>query len=291
MGRAVDHLGGQIVKRYDLRLLVLCAVLACQTPRVCWCQELALISNGFSLTDPIAPTGYCTDGLLGSDDCDRKRDLSLCETIDKCAVDSKTFGPRFSRIEYQRDSRGFNYIHFMGASQLPHEFHIWGFIDLEGLDTPTSNGNDLARYFLEIDIKRRIGEHWGAIAELNDLQGDGNGIGRFGVFYLAPWEFLKANDAWLSFKLFPGQTDGGSQYSFAYNKNFLGVFDDRLNVGGFFDVNVNAGPTGNRTVIVTEHQIRLRLVDQMFALCELRLNEFLPAGQRYGTGFGLQCRF
>jgi len=120
----------------------------------------------------------------------------------------------------------------------------------------------MARFFLEIDLKRKFGEDWGAIAELNDLEGDGNVIGRLGFFYLPPWQCLKDRHAFLFFKIFPYETDAhGAQLSFAWNKKFPEIWDSRLSAGGFCDLNFNAGPTTESTVIVTEHQIRVRLVE------------------------------
>ena len=217
---------------------------------------------------------------------------SLCKIIENSATDSRTFGPDFSRFEYQLDDRGFNTIHFMGSSALPWGFNIWGFVDFEGFDTNVARREDLSRFFLEIDIKRKIGEQWGLIAEVNDLQGINNTLGRLGVFYIPEARWLRDRHAFLFFKVFPYETDRrGSQFSLAWNKDFPNVGGGRLSAGGFCDLNFSAGAAGEGTVVVTEHQFRVRVAEQMYFLIEARLNEFLGDERDYGTGVGVQYRF
>lgn len=238
---------------------------------------------------PIQLTGLPT---VDASNCGCDTDFYLGEAFDAAARDSKTFGKNFARLEYQLETRGFDVIHFMGGSALPFGFNIWGFIDLEGLDSPGANREDISRFFLEIDIKRKLGKEWGLIGEFNDLQGDGNAIARLGFFYLPQSPFIKNHDAFLFFKVFPYESDGrGIQVSFAWNKNFPRIWDGRFSAGGFCDFNFKSGATGERTVIVTEHQLRVRVVEQLYVIAEARLNEFLGDDRDYGTGFGVQYRF
>ncbi len=181
------------------------------------------------------------------------------------------------------------------GSPLPYGFDIWGFIDIEGADLAGANREDLSRCFLEIDIKKKLWKNGGIIGEYNDLLGSGNSIGRLGFFHKPNLEFLSpdcgrlAGKGFVAFKVFPYESDGrGGQASLAWNKKFDNVFDGRLSAGGFVDANFNAGATG-RTVVVTEHQVRMRLFEGLHLITEFRPNEFLA--DDFGIAPGLQYRF
>ena len=251
--------------------------------------------------DPVQLASHHSSvGLKSSEHCDGCREscskspaaVQWCRSLDARAKETKTFGPNFSRIEYQLDTRGFNTLHYMASSALPYGFNMWGFVDFEGLDAAGANREDISRLFLEIDLKRKIGENWGGVAELNDLQGDDNVIGRLGLFYVPPWKWIQDGHGFLFFKTFPYQTNSaGSQYSVAWNKNFPNVFDGRLSAGGFCDLNVNQGASFDDVIVVTEHQLRARIVGGLHLITEVRLNQFLPADREFGIGFGVQYRF
>ena len=221
--------------------------------------------------------------------------LETLDRFDELLKETRAEGSRWSRVEYAFDSRGFNVFHYMGHTPLPFGFNVWGFIDIEGDDLPGANREDLSRYFLEIDLKRKLWDTGGVIAEVNDLHGDGNAIGRFGVFWKPDTEWLSPEDGFLSGKLhfaikfFPVETDGqGGQFSFNYNKNFDGVLGGRFSAGGFFDFNYDIGATGFDS-IVSEHQLRVRVAEGLHFVTEFRVNEFLR--NDFGISHGLQYRF
>ena len=197
--------------------------------------------------------------------------------------------------EYDFDSRGYNVIHMMGHSPLPFGMSVWGFIDIEGLDQVGANREDVATYFLEIDVKKPIFESGGLIAELNDLQGDGNAIGRFG-FFVNPkrlkWDQktgLLGGKGKIGFKIFPLETDRrGMQASMNWNHQFKNILDGRFSAGGFLDLNTQTG-VNDDLVIVTEHQIRYRLLEGLHIITEFRLNQFLQ--DDFGIAPGIQYRF
>ena len=218
------------------------------------------------------------------------------ERLDELAIRSRADGSRWSRIEYDFDDRGFNVLHFMGNSPLPFGFNLWGFIDLEGEDVAGANREDLSRFFLEIDLKKRIWSNGGLIAEYNDLQGDNNAIGRLGFYYQPQLDCLSPTQGWfagkglLGFKVFPYETDGyGGQASFHWNKRFEAVLDGRFSAGGFFDLNYNAGASHDRIILVTEHQVRFRVAEGLHMITEFRVNEFLR--DDFGIAPGVQYRF
>ena len=220
---------------------------------------------------------------------------TLFDSLDAWAAETRGNGSRWARLEYQFDSRGFNVVHAMGNSPLPGGFHIFTFIDLEGADLSGANREDLSTYFLEIDLRKELFFNSGPIAEHNDFQGDGNAIGRLGYFYqpdanwLQPAEGLFAGNAFLFFKFFPySLNQGGWQASVAYNKNFDNFLDGRFSMGGFFDMNWDTGHA-ERDVIVSEHQVRLRVVEGLHLMVEFRLNQFL--NDEFGVAPSIQYRF
>ena len=228
--------------------------------------------------------------------CDLQEVPSLLDRLDQRAKETRTKGARWFRSEYDFDSRGFNVLHFMGSSPLPYGFDIWGFIDIEGADLAGANREDLSRYFLEIDIKKKLWKNGGIIGEYNDLQGTGNSIGRLGFFHKPDFKFLSpdcgafAGKGFVAFKVFPYESDErGAQASLAWNKNFDNILGGRFSAGGFADVNFDAGASGDRTVVVTEHQIRVRLLEGLHLITEFRLNEFLQ--DDFGVAPGIQYRF
>ncbi|MFN3191946.1 MAG: hypothetical protein ACE361_15660 [Aureliella sp.] len=214
--------------------------------------------------------------------------------LDEWFEETRAEGGRWFLAEYDFDNRGYNVLHFQGHSPLPLGFSLWGFIDLEGADNTSSDREDISRHFLELDVKRKLWRNTGVIAELNDLQGQDNEIGRFGCFWFpdladfGPEEGLFAGKFRLGFKFFPVQTVARTgQWSFNWNKQFDEVWDGRVSAGGFFDLNYNTG--NNSTAIVTEHQIRLRVAEGMHLITEFRLNEYLA--DEFGIAPGIQYRF
>lgn len=194
--------------------------------------------------------------------------------------------------EYQFDTRGFNTINFTGGAKLPYEWSLWGFIDIETADSHEGSRTDAEEFFMEIDLKRELYKGFGVVLEYNDGQGRDDNIGRFGLNYIARWDWLKEMDLSLAFKAFPLETDGhGGQLSFCWDKKFPEFLEGRFSVGGFFDVNLNSGPNDNKTNIVSDTQFRYKLTDNLEALVEFRFNGYLVASQEDGFGIGVKYRF
>ncbi|MEM7311741.1 MAG: hypothetical protein AAF497_01190 [Planctomycetota bacterium] len=245
-------------------------------------------------------TVYAMTANATAQDITQPVDLTFIERweeLDKNISETRSKSGHWLLGEYDFDSRGFNVLHFMGASAFPGGFRIWGLLDIEGIDHLATQREDLSRYFLEIDIKRALYKNVGVVAELNDLTGDNNAIGRFGFFWTPDTSFLSNFGGWwltgdfkFGIKAFPYETDGeGGQFSFNWNKNFENILGGRISAGGFFDLNLNAGPMNDSTVIVTEHQIRLRFFDNIHLITEFRWNQFLAAD--FGVAPGIQYRY
>ncbi len=221
--------------------------------------------------------------------------VGVLDQLDNRLAETRDKGKHWFLAEYDFDDRGFNVLHFMGHSPLPLGFSLWGFIDIEGEDFLGEDREDLSRYFLELDLKREIWNGVGVVAEINDLQGPDNAIGRFGVFWkpdtswLSPTEGPIAGQFRFAIKYFPVETDmQGGQFSFNWNKNFDNIFDGRFSAGGFFDLNYGIGDARDIR-IVTEHQVRFRIAEGLHAITEFRVNEFLA--DDFGIAPGIQYRF
>lgn len=66
--------------------------------------------------------------------------------------------------------------------------------------------------------------------------------------------------------------------------------DRRIYVGGFLDQNfIYNGRGGLSFKWVAEHQIGLRLIDELYAILEYRINDFY-AKDNYGLGYGLEYK-
>ena len=66
--------------------------------------------------------------------------------------------------------------------------------------------------------------------------------------------------------------------------------DRRIYIGGFVDQNfVYNGNGGLSFKWVTEHQLGLRIIDELYAILEYRINDFY-AKDNYGFGYGLEYK-
>ena len=194
--------------------------------------------------------------------------------------------------EYQFDTRGFDTINFTGGANLPLGFTVWGFTDIETPDISGRSRQDAENFFMEIDLRRELYKGFGVVAEYNDGQGTNDNLGRFGLNYIARWDWLKDIDLSLYFKAFPLETDGhGGQVSFSWNKKFPKILDGRFSMGGFFDLNFNSGSKDDEMNVVSDTQFRYRLIDNLEALVEFRFNEYKVASQEHGFGIGLKYKF
>ena len=187
--------------------------------------------------------------------------------------------------EYQFDNRDFNTLHFMAAAPLPADFSIWGFVDFESQKNNKERDSDLTTYFHEIDIRSPRWNGVGILLEHNSSSGLSNDVGRMGVYCVPKFKLLDKINLSLFFKYFPVEFDGeGSQASFSWNLKIPQILQGRISLGGFSDWNFESGVKKD-TNIVSEMQIRARLIDNLSALVEFRRNEFL--GENIdGTGSG-----
>lgn len=219
-------------------------------------------------------------------------EVGLWDRVETWADESRTFGRDSLHAEYQFDTRGFNTVHLMGSARLPAGFNLWGFVDFEAGKNAGGSRGDSASFFYEIDLRRKVWRDFGIVAEVNDAAGSRNALVRAGLFYMPSCAFLSENATFLLVKGFAYESDDkGGQVSLALNKGFPGFLDGRLSAGGFVDVNIDSGRDENDANVVTEWQVRFRVLGGLHALAELRFNEFLSAGRDLGAGLGFRYAF
>ncbi len=218
---------------------------------------------------------------------------SLGDRLDQKMSDTKTFGKPRIRMEYQFDSRDVNNLNVDGTAPLPYGFNLWGFVDFYSpFDRGDRSRFEEANFFYELDLKRKVWNDVGFILEVNEQQGVANTVGRAGVSYDPTWLILNEHDLFLTFKAFPVESDGhGYQLSVAWDKRFPDWLGGRFSTGGFFDANFDGGPGHDEINLVSEVQIRYRLIGELHALTEVKYNEFLGDDDDWGVGVGFQYRF
>lgn len=96
-------------------------------------------------------------------------------------------GPFAAGISYYYDSRDFTTLNItLFSGRFPAGFNFWGFIDIHADHNAGRERFQLSRYFLEFRVRwqaRGVLTGFGLEAEVNDLQGAGNEVFRFGVNY------------------------------------------------------------------------------------------------------------
>lgn len=218
--------------------------------------------------------------------------VSHWERFEVWADESRTFGKDLFLTEYQFDTRDFNTFHAMGSARLPAGLNIWGFVDFEAIEDAPGTRGDIAKFFYEIDLRRKVWNDFGLIAEVNEFAGSDNTLGRFGLFYMPTFDWLKEHSLFVLIKGFPIETDKkGGQISLALNKSFPNILGGRISIGGFVDFNFDSGLTEDETNVLTEWQLRVRVLGGLHAIAEVRLNQFLLSDQDLGVGLGVQYRF
>ena len=226
------------------------------------------------------------------DEAPKPEERSLFKKWDEAAAATRTEGHQWFTLMYQWDTREFNTLNVEGSAPLPLGFNVWGFVDFMTPMNDAHKNEDIADFFYEIDLKRKVVWDCGVILEANDQQGLENAVGRAGVFWEPKSKFLEDTHLWFLLKAFPYETDHeGGQVAIAWDKRFSDFLEGRFSMGGFFDVNINSGADDDGTNIVSETEFRLRLIEGLHFVTELRYNGLLDADDDFGIGFGLKYNF
>lgn len=201
------------------------------------------------------------------------------------------------------DTRGFSSTTTNVLAQLPGRFQ---YFSLSNYYNPKDADrlDDLDAWYSEQNL--RWSPHKGVPADLSlqwvNRTGERNDLLRLGVRWrLSGTQGLKPSfDAVhlffsvslhaLEFTFLEGGYTGQIEHVYCLTP-WSDALDQRIYIAGFIDHNVwLSGPEGSRThTVVTEHQLGLRAVNQLFVVGELRYNGFLVEEQ-VGVGFGLEYK-
>jgi hypothetical protein len=229
-------------------------------------------------------------GLLGT--------LALCLSLLVCSsiTEASKKKPAQVNLTYYLDSRDYNTLNMVTSiPDLPLNFKIWGFVDVNSEQNNADQRFDFTRYFIEYRLKRSLFPNatsaWkglGFEVEYNDANGIDNTVVRTGVTYKHAIPLFHGNKSWLEWRYHPYETDGsGSQISVIYVFHLF----ERISITGFADLNLENG-TDDRWVI--EPQINYMMNETFDLVLETRYNEFEDANNKldgFGIAGGIKIKF
>lgn len=201
------------------------------------------------------------------------------------------------------DTRSFDIITNNTLINLPYGLHYYSFTNLLG-PFNSADSFTLNKYYTEQNIRWALYKN--IPVELNVQWNSGSNLTdkmRFGPRIRVndlPWigKILKKLNLIYAITPFPLQVDHSKGYD-AQIEQFYKMqvlpryFKDRVYISGFADINFLYG-SDNRTrhhPSVTETQLGIRLINQVYAVVEYRYNGFLPTNKRNGLGLGLEYLF
>ena len=197
------------------------------------------------------------------------------------------------------DTREFSVMTLNLLAVLPHRFQYFSLTNFQG---PTRT-SDLSNYYSEQNVRWNFMKNipldftsqWVLKSGIN------NDVLKFGFRWSLHKSkglrnfFKKLN---LSYSINPffiqfaqnKQTQYLTQIEHVYKLKILPtVLNDRIYIGGFIDQNFLSDNNKVMMKFVTEHQLGLRIIDQLYAVLEFRINEYLP-NDNYGFGYGLEYK-
>ncbi len=192
------------------------------------------------------------------------------------------------------DTREFAVTTLNIGAKLANDFE---YFQLLNMFSPINSGSyDWTDYYTELNLRRPISKDSRYLKQFDWTIQYADGSGPRGVLRLgAKWRFqdtsgpvgnffkdvLKAKYA-IDFHLI--ETDGtGWQMEHTYRRTF---FEDQVYISGVADHNINNN--GKNSTWVTEHQIGMRLFDQLYAVAEYRYSSLAPSGSKSGWGIGIE---
>ena len=201
----------------------------------------------------------------------------------------------FVDLNIYGDTRGFATITPSVKLDLGEKFSYFSFtnLDLDG------DGGEVYRYYTEQDIYYRIGKTPLYLAQQYvSRSGSDNDLLRYGprvvISDLAPLRklFSKYN-FYYEISAFPLQIDHSEGFDMGWEHFYVikilpKFFKDRVYLSGFVDHNLEFGKLAqNHSIAVTENQVGIRIIDDLYLVSELRYNGYLPSEQ-IGLGLGLE---
>ncbi len=206
----------------------------------------------------------------------------------------KVESKNFADINIYGDTRGFATVTPNLSLDLPYKFSYYGFANLDFFDR-----GDNYRFYSEHDLYFQIANSPFYLAQQYVTQsGDNNDQLRYGprvIISKLPKlkKFFETLNLHYEISIFPLQFDHSDGFDMAfehfyYMKILPKLFKDRLYLSGFVDHNLEYGENAaNNSTAVTENQLGLRLINNLYLVAELRYNGYFPR-ERVGMGLGLQ---
>ncbi len=198
------------------------------------------------------------------------------------------------------DTRDFSVLTINLFASLPHRFQYFSLTNY----TNNQDSPDLEGFYAEHNLRWAINKKLPLDLTYQYVlrQGEKNDDHRFGLRWrLHNTSFLKAvfskinmsytfNPMFIQFRS-KTEVEYMTIIEHAYRIN---VFPEKLNnrvyIAGFADQNFKYLDTNKlQFEWVSEHQLGVRLIDELFAVAEYRINTFLPA-ENYGLGYGLEYK-
>lgn len=219
-----------------------------------------------------------------------------------CQIDKKEKFVNSGFVDFNGyyDTREFSVLTINILAKLPHRFQYFSLTNYQG----PSNSSDVSGFYAEHNVRWGIrkGLPFDLTYQFVTRQGIKNDDHRLGVRWRVTStpkvsKFFKKAGFFYSVNPMFVQLRGRSETKLmtiiehVYRLNILSNrLDNRLYIGGFADQNfVNSLSGEIMTEWVTEHQLGIRIIDQLYAVLEYRINTFL-AKDTNGLGYGLEYK-
>ena len=214
----------------------------------------------------------------------------------------KGYEPKgFLDFNTYHDTRNFQ-VHTLNAKlDLPGPFSYFGFTNWSGNQTG-DHAFSYGDHYTEQNLywNEFIAKPLDLNIQYADANGPRNDVLRTGIqinFHKLKYieKLFKLLNASYRMTYFAWQVDHVDDYAFQlqhvwYMKILPKLFHERVYMSGFADHNFIVGNQDTHNKLVTETQFGVRVWKGLHAVTELRWNGFLPKGDRFGVGIGLQYK-
>ena len=222
------------------------------------------------------------------------------QAIDTLDTEEKFKNSGFIDFNGYYDTRDFSVLTINLFAKLPHRFQYFSLTNYSNnQDSP-----DLENFYAEHNLRWAINKKLPIDLTYQYVlrQGEKNDDHRFGLRWrLHNTSFLKTffseiNMAYTFNPMFlqlrsKTEVEYMTIIEHAYKINiFPEKFNNRVYIAGFADQNFKYSDTNKLSFNwVSEHQIGVRIISELYAIAEYRINTFLPK-ENYGLGYGLEYK-
>lgn len=197
------------------------------------------------------------------------------------------------------DTRSYSVMTINMLARLPRRFQYFSLTNYEG----PSHSSELGSFYSEQNIRWAISDNVPLDLTYQYImrQGARNDDHRFGVRWKAS-KASKLSGIFEKINMFYSVNPMFIQFRERWQTKYMTLIEhvykikllkeklgDRIYIGGFADQNFVYNDNRLSFEWVTEHQLGVRLVSQLFAVAEYRINTFLPS-DKTGWGFGFEYK-